>query len=562
MVVASILYAQEDDHHWCGEPVRHGMRLAGTFGELRSNHFHTGIDIKSSNGRVGDPIYAAADGYVSRIRISKTGYGQVLYLDHPNGYTTVYAHLHRFNDELESFTETLQYAKKTFEFDTTVVAGRFPVKKGQQIGTMGSSGRSYGPHLHFEIRETASERPINPLLFDLEIVDRQAPRVHYVQVNYLDQQHLKYNSKKIALKKQGNNYRPLQSTIKIPSWRVGLGVYVRDLMTGISNKNGIYKGELFVDDKKVFAFQMDTISFDEFRYLNGHIDYEHFNKKRHRMHLMYKKPGNNASIYTTNLPESIIKLYQEKKRHIEIKLSDFNENVSTIKFTMLRDTNMTPYKERNFQYYLEPGKPHIIDQNTVKLKFDSTNLYEPLYLSIDHGAEREIHCASGVHHIGDDDIPIFGSYDIFMKPTVMDSSLYEDKKYLIAACKKKSYVSYGGKNFKGYVGTKVSSLGSFVLMIDTIPPSITPISTPYEVRRGSKIVFKIDDNLPVRGRARDLRYAAYLDGKWILMKYDLKTKRISHIVDDRWSYGKHKLVVVVQDDRGNKKQWSKSFIRK
>ena len=295
------------DLSWMQAPVKHKVRLAGTFGELRNNHFHTGLDIKSSNGQVGDDIIAVADGVVRRVRIAMGGYGHVLYIDHPNGYTSVYAHLNEFRPDIDSFMLAEQYRLQTYELDTTFEKTIFSVKQGEKIGVMGLTGRSFGPHLHFEVRKTKSEIPINPLFFNLDVIDNLAPKVDYVLVNHLDDKHRIQGSQKIELEKKGNNYAPTNKTIKIPAWRVGLGVFVRDLMTGVSNKNGIYKGELFVDDQSLFSYKMDSISFDEFRYLNAHIDYKHYKDSKNRIHSLYKRPGNKIRIYNDSL-SSVIKL--------------------------------------------------------------------------------------------------------------------------------------------------------------------------------------------------------------------------------------------------------------
>lgn len=552
----SSLFGQSEN--WMIPPVEHKVRLAGTFGELRNNHFHTGVDIKSSNGKAGDKILAVADGYISRIKISATGYGNALYIDHPNGLTTVYAHLNKFDDTFDEFVEKCQYALEQFEFDTTLSADLFPIIQGQVIGIMGNSGRSYGPHLHFEIRETESEIPYNPLSRGVEITDDVAPNVNYITVNYLDNTLQKRESKKVSVQKSNGIYKPVGGVIKIPAWRVGLSVFTRDLMTGVSNKNGIYSANLRVDDKSVFSFAMDSISFDDFRYLNAHIDYEHYKKSKHRIHQLYRKKGNLIPIYTEN-EEQVIKLYAEKARKVEIDIADIHGNTSTIKFDILRDTTMIAFKEKSFQYYLEFNEAHIINRQSVKMSFRPNTFYEDYYMSVEQTDEKEANYVSSVFHIGDVNTAIHKSFDLYIKPASLDSNLLS--KVFVAHCDKNNYSSYGANIIDNMIGTRVKNLGNYVLMLDTIAPTIVVKSAPKQVQKGSLLRFVIDDNIDSKGSARDLRYNAWVDDQWILMKYDLKTKSISHVVDQKWPKGSHTLKIEIIDDRDNTTIWKKEIIK-
>ncbi len=537
-------------------PVDHKVRLAGTFGELRNNHFHTGVDIKSSNGRIGDKIRTVADGYISRIKISATGYGNALYIDHPNGYTTVYAHLDHFNPALEQFVEQCQYQLQQFEFDTTLTANYFPLKQGEIIGAMGNSGRSYGPHLHFEIRETTSEIPYNPLSHGVEITDKMAPNVQYITINYLDNQLLKRASRKVPLKKTNGIYAPTNKVLKIPAWRAGISVFTRDLMTGVSNKNGIYKAEMRVDNEKVFSFTMDSISFDDFRYLNAHIDYDHYKKTKHRIHQLYRKKGNQIPIYQEQ-SDQIIKLYAEKPRNIEIDVADIHGNTSSIQFQLLRDTSMMSFTEKSFQYFLNYSEAHIIDRKHVKIRFAENTFYEDYYLSVHESSEKESNYCSSVYHIGEENTAIHRPFDLYIKAEGIDSS--NISKVFVAHCDKNKYSSYGAHIINDMIGAPVKSLGTYVLMIDTIAPTLKPIAAPRQVQNGSKISFVIDDNIQVKGQARDLRYNAWIDDQWILLKYDLKSKSIYHYVDEKWPKGKHTLRIELIDDRDNRTIWEKEI---
>ena len=201
-------------------PVDHAIKLSGTFGELRPNHLHAGIDIKAKNGRVGQPLYAVADGFVSRINVRTGGYGNALYIDHPNGYTSVYAHLEKFPDEITDYIKEIQYKKQTFEIEIYPKDNHFNFLKGDVIGTLGLSGRSYGPHLHFEIRDTESEYPINPLLFGLDVEDRLRPKMHQLKLYRLNDKKETFGTRTYDLtKRSSGQYRIKGDTISVGAWR-------------------------------------------------------------------------------------------------------------------------------------------------------------------------------------------------------------------------------------------------------------------------------------------------------------------------------------------------------
>lgn len=268
LIIISIaaLLAMTSDPWGMHPPVKHKMLLSGTFGELRTNHFHSGIDIKSSKGTVGDPIYAAWDGHISRIAVKSTGYGNALYIDHPNGKTTVYAHLHRFEPEVAAYIKEQQYIKESYEVNLYPDSSLFTIQKGEQIGLMGNSGRSFGPHLHFEIRDTKSEVPLNPLHKGALISDATAPQLRELKIDYMDPDHRTFYQKKYRTINLGKRrYKIRGDTILAGAWRVGTQIKAYDLMEGASNLNGIYAMEIKVDDEPVFSFSMDSISFDDTR---------------------------------------------------------------------------------------------------------------------------------------------------------------------------------------------------------------------------------------------------------------------------------------------------------
>ncbi len=558
LILPFMLNGQESPD-WAS-PIDHPIRLAGTFGELRNNHFHTGIDIKSSKGTVGDAIYSVEEGKIRRLRVSAGSYGNTIYIDHPSGHTSVYAHLDSFEPRLQDIVKSIQYATKSFEIDTILLDQEIRIARRERIGTMGNSGRSYGPHLHFEIRDTESEIPINPLKYGYNIGDKLSPKVEYVLANILDNTLQKQSTKKIILRGEKGNYKATQDTVFISAWRVGLGVYVRDLMTGVYNKNGIYSATLLVDDQSVFSFSMDSVSFDEFRYLNAHIDYEHYTQSKHRAHLLYKKPGNRAGIYEPMGDEhsAIIKLYAEKPRKVEIILKDYDGNESHIHMLLARAKKMKDYEPVAFNYKMEHSQINIINQTQFIANFPETSFYETTLLSVHSANEKEKNYKSPVVHLGKSSQAIHGMYDLLIRPSAVDSAMM--KKYVIAACNKNKYENYGGKWNGEYIQAKINKLGSYVVLIDTLPPTIQVGRFSSTVKKGSRIQFKIYDEMESKGQAKELDYRATINGKWVLFSYDLKSKTISAKVDEHWPKGKSTFKLEVMDDRGNTSAYTKEVL--
>ncbi|MEL6987122.1 MAG: M23 family metallopeptidase [Bacteroidota bacterium] len=262
-------------------PVTYEMKLAGTFGELRSNHFHAGIDIKSPNGQEGSPIVAIEDGFVSRLAVKPRGYGKAIYLDHPSGHTSVYGHLQKFVPRLAEFAKQKQYELESFQVDISINSDSLFFNKGDTIGFLGNTGSSAGPHLHFEIRNTKTEVPINPLLFGYNVKDSRKPFVRDLRAYLLDKEHHSFNQQKIDLRKTKEGYyTSAEDTVNIGAWRTSLACYTLDQMNGAPNRNGVFAISLYVDDTIRFHFTMDSIPFDKSRYLNAHLDYAAFKKNR------------------------------------------------------------------------------------------------------------------------------------------------------------------------------------------------------------------------------------------------------------------------------------------
>ncbi|GLR16875.1 peptidase M23 [Portibacter lacus] len=510
-----------------------------------------GIDIKSSRGQHPDPILAADEGYISRINVSRAGYGNALYIDHPSGYTTVYGHLKSFHPSIDSIVQKIQADSQSFEITYYPDSLLIPVRKGQEIAKMGNSGSSHGPHLHFEIRETKSEAPLNPMRFNIKPIDKVAPIIPKVKIYYLDNKFAEIDGKILTPTVNGSNYTlPKQ---KIGAWRIGIGIQAYDPM--VYNKNGIHKMEMFVDDKKVYQFAFDSITFDDTRYINAHIDYKYYKKTKTRLHRLFKLPGN--QLPSINSIEPIINLYKDKPQKVLINISDFEGNISSLAFDVERSEDIAPPTPKIFNYFIPHNEANIVEQNNIKLIFPERALYEDLFLYVNSSSSEYL---TNVYHIGNEITPLHRPLKLIIDSLRIDSSLM-DKVCLLECTKPDRISTYGGNWKDGHFVASVSSFGNYAIGIDTIAPEIKPIQKSDNFSKSSRMSFIISDNFSDSGSARGLRYNATINGQWAKFAYDLKTKKITHHFDTPPENKSHHLVLEVTDDRNNTRRLEKNFIR-
>ncbi len=539
-------------------PVSGPLRLSGTFGELRPDHFHSGIDIK---GGLGVSIYAAGDGEVYCIKMNPGGYGSVMYLRHPNGYTTLYAHLSGFSPELAKYIEEKQYAAQQFNVELYPEAGRFPVKKGQLIAKMGNTGHSFGPHLHFEIRETATDRSINPLLFGLQVLDNTPPRVHELKIYQIAENNQLAETRRVPLLLKNTQYGVTGDTLKVKTKQVGLAIKAYDHMDGVNNWNGIYTLDLLVDDKPVYHFAVEKLDFSETRYINAHVDYEERVSRNSYFHRCFLLPGNGLSMYNQVLENGKINIAEKQTRKVNIVIKDVAGNTARTQFWVKLDTALVKASPRQYNYLLPYNQPSIIQTSDVRISFPEKIFYEDCYLQYSVVPERSANVFSKVHILNNTRIPVHSFYSMALKPIKLPDSLKH--KAFVAYCNSNGRVTnYGGKwQPDGSLKADVRTLGEFCIKIDTVPPTITPERFTPVLSKVSAISFRINDNFGHAGSTPGLTYRAEIDGQWVLMDYDEKYDRITYRFTPRVAAGAHVFHLEVSDGMGNKRVWEKNFTR-
>ena len=550
------LVGQSYSQDYFRSPVNGKMRIIGTFGELRSNHFHAGIDVK---GPVGQTLFAVADGTIVRIKIEKGGYGKALYISHPNGYTSVYAHMEAFTPEVEAFVKQQQERLQKFQVNLYPKAGQFTFKKGDVVGKMGMKGYAFGPHLHFEIRETKSQAAVNPLLFGLGYQDNVRPRLHLLKLYALNQEHQTLFTKSYNLLQKGNAYGVGGDTIQIGAWRVGLGIKAFDHMNDVSNWNGFYKLQTYVDDQLVFDFDFEKYAFSETRYINAHVDYEAKTTQKSDINRCYRLPGNYLSIYNHKQKDGVIALSKSLSKKVVIRVEDVHGNESKAVFWLKRKEVAPTNFPDTYNYLLPHKEPNIIKTQSAQMDFAKGSFYEDIYLQYRITSNAAGNCYSDMHHIHERSVPVHKYYKLSLTPIALPQQSLD--KAFIAFCDDDEYASYGGTWKNGRLSASVRNFGDFCIMIDETAPKIQPIIFKSDMRGYNKMTFKITDNIEVTGRAKDLQYEAKIDGRWILMEYDLKNDLLTHRFDEKTAAGKHELILRVWDDRKNETTFKRSFTR-
>lgn len=530
--------------------------LSGSFGELRGNHFHSGMDYRT-NQREGYPVYAIADGFISRLRVQNSGFGLALYINHPNGYTSVYGHLQRFGPKIAQQAKAIQYQKKSYEIDEFPNAQLIPVRKGDVIAYTGNSGSSGGPHLHFEIRDTKTEATINPQLFGLEIPDNIPPVIHSMYVYRLNNKPFNEFVPKqyFQVIGTGGNYSLNKvSTINLGG-EVGFGIITTDKHNGASGNNGVYSIELEMDGQHVYTSALERFSFENSKGINSHIDYPTYINTKKSIQKSFVDPGNPLKIYYNLVNNGRITFEDGKLHKMKYTITDSKGNISVLAFNVQASasaTIVTPEPKSsglNFAYDIA----NEFNNDEVKVIIPKGSLYNDLNFIYKELPKPVVNAYSPIHQIHNNLTPLHTGFELWIKA---DSSLipYKDKALIVNTGRS----SQGGYFENGYVKAKPRNFGSFFIAIDTIPPTITPINIANGKSMAgiSKMSFKIRDNM-----SGIKSFNGYIDGKWALMEFDTKSATLWHTFDESTAPGKHKLEIIVTDIKDNSKNYSITFYK-
>jgi hypothetical protein len=537
-------------------PVNIPIVLNGNFGEIRGGHFHTGIDIKTDSKK-GLPVSVIEAGFVSRVAVSPGGYGKALYVTHPNGYTSVYAHLDAFTPEIERWVRDAQYRNKSFNVNLFPQKQQFRFNKGERVGFSGNSGSSAGPHLHFEIRKTETEHPVNPLLLNYRITDTRKPVTENLFVYPLsDEGHVEgeFSKKLFNLVFYDGAYR-LKGKHCIKGYgRLGFGVDAIDYLNGSWSKCGIYKLELIIDGEKAFSFVLDELDYSTMRSMNSHIDYEVYKRNGIQVHKTFVEPGNKLAIYNNRRFARGYNFSDNKLHEVKIVMYDMPGNASEVIFNVQGEK--LPPPENEIKNPFKFNENNRFENDEVKLFIQQGALFTNIDFVYDK-KPGNMDTFSPLYKIHNEYTPLNKPFSISLKATNVPKTLRP--KALIARfdTTDSTYSPAGGKHEDGWIMARSLNFGIFCIVADTVPPTITPLS----IKKKSKLTEKDRIRFCIKDDLSGIKsYTGTIDNEWALFEYDPKNDMVTYRFDEILRKGKkHLLHFEVSDNKGNISDYNARF---
>jgi len=471
-----------------------------------------GLDFKT-NGRTGYNIYSIEDGYVSRIKISPYGYGKVIYIDHPNGMTSVYAHCSGFKDNIADLIQATQIEEQNYAIEIFPKKNQLKVTKGQVIAISGNTGGSSAPHLHFEIRDTKTEQALNPLIYGFNIADHKKPIIRNVKVYGLTKEGYRHpNKSKSNTVNQGKtSFYISENKLIVPSnflsktGGIGFAFDVIDRLDGAGNKCGLYASYLIIDNDTILWPKTNKVPFESTRYVNSHKDYYEYAHMKRKYHKSFKTDENSLPIYINN-GSGVFNSSPGKKHSVKYIAIDAQGNKSELKFELvILEGEINPQdKIETDSTFLMPNQTMVLHKNNTEVEFGRTSTYEPM----------KIDTSSIEHVIGDAETPVQKAYKIKVKTSYSSKNYYLD---IITA--KKRHRSVTAIYDDSLLVFEPKYFGKYTIKTDEIAPTILPVNFKNSITQlnGKSLKWRIND---VHTSISD--YDLFINGEWVLIEYDAK----------------------------------------
>ncbi|NVO11268.1 MAG: M23 family metallopeptidase [Bacteroidales bacterium] len=539
-------------------PITGILGITGSFGEIRVDHFHSGVDLRTDN-KIGKEVRATNDGYISRINISPVGFGKAIFVDHPNGLTTVYAHLDRYSDPINKYAKKIQYQLKSFKIDAFPKPTDIPIKKGDLLGYSGNSGSSGGPHLHYEVRTTTDQRPLNPIPNFLNVIDSISPIIKSLHIYRLDSSsYANGHSRKIDIIvfKHQNEYL-INSKINA-SGKIGIGIDALDRLNSLSTQCGFKSITLSVNDRIIYNLTLDKFSFAESRYVNSIIDYATRITSGKEIVRLFVDPCNFFSGLHNIYNKGIITVIPDSIYKIVIRVADASNNISKLSFS-INGIN-PPIKpetvgiQKGNTLLLSCMMDNSIINDTFILQIPKYSFYNNLYFT-HQCIESSKYIYSSLVRLHNLKTPLHQKIKLEIKSKNIPVK-YRSKALFATFDASQRIVSVGGEWKNGSVSGSISNLGDYFITLDTIAPEIRPVNIKSNMANAHGIQAIVTDEF---SGIKEIN--GYIDGNWVLFDFDQKNSLIFYQFDEeRLVKNKnHHIEIIAKDNKDNEKRFNYDF---